>query len=261
VLRAPTSSRGHYAHPHGTRPRPRRVTVALVPQTGGAVIEELLTPCRSAANRQKLTEFAGQVQSFRTAFDRLSIATGDVNPLTDAQLASELADALDCFRQWGLEGHSMAAIRTLLDARSETAKHLGEGHSSFRVLLTVVGYDGPVTLSSAAFLLETVRIVETAPFERLHFRLLAFEHERTRPMLMAAQREAQALMDAEVSLGKEYDLTTLAATHAPAHLLQPGAVLDMDSIATESRRQADRSMGCLGMSINSACSFPIRRHS
>src|SRR5579863_8731205 len=131
-------------------------TLALLPQTGGAVIEELLTPCRSSANRQRLTEFAGHVQSFRSAFDRLSIATGDVNPLLDTQLASELADALDCIRQWGLEGHSVAGIRTLLDASRETAKHLGEAHSSFRVLLTVVGCDAPVTLSSAAFLLETV---------------------------------------------------------------------------------------------------------
>ena len=205
-------------------------TLALLPQTGGAVIEELLTPCRSAANRQKLTQFAGQVESFRTGFDRLSTVTGNVNPLLDAQVAGELSDALDCMRQWGLEGHAVARIRTLLDASGETAKHLAEAHSSFRVLLTIVGCDAPVTLSSAALLLETVRIVETAPYERLHFRLPAFEHERTRPMLLAAQREAQALRDTEVSLGKEFDLTTLAATHTPAQLLQCAAILDKASL-------------------------------
>jgi len=126
-------------------------TLGLLPQTGGAVIEELLTPCRSAANRQKLTQFAGQVESFRTGFDRLSTVTGSVNPLLDAQVAGELSDALDCMRQWGLEGHAVARIRTLLDASGETAKHLAEAHSSFRVLLTIVGFDAPVTLSSAAF--------------------------------------------------------------------------------------------------------------
>ena len=135
-------------------------------------------------------------------------------------------DALECLRQWGLEGHSLAEARQLLDASSETAKRLGEAHSSFRVLLTVVGCDAPVTLSSAAFLLETVRIVETAPYERLHLRLPAFEHERTRPMLKTAQQEAEALRDAEASLGKEFDLTSLAETHTPAQLLEYAAVLD-----------------------------------
>jgi very-short-patch-repair endonuclease len=204
--------------------------LALLPQAGGAVVEELLTPCRSAANRQKLTEFAGHVESFRNGFDRLSVATGNVNPLLDAQTAGELSDALDCLRQWGFEGLSVADVRELLEASAETAKHLHEAHSSFRVLLTVVGCDAPVTLSSAAFLLEAVRIVETAPYERLHFRLPAFEHERARPMLLAAQREAQGLKDAEASLTKKFDLTSLAGTYTPEQLLQCAAVLDDSSL-------------------------------
>jgi hypothetical protein len=83
-------------------------------------------------------------------FERVSASTGNVNPLLDTQVASELSDALDCMRQWGLEGHSVAGIRNLLDASNETATRLGEAHSSFRVLLTVLGCDAPVTLSSAA---------------------------------------------------------------------------------------------------------------
>src|SRR5258708_39050201 len=137
-----------------------------------------------------------------------------------------MSDALDCVRQWGLEGLSLAEARQLLDARGDTAKRLGEAHSSFRVLLTVVGCEAPVTLSSAAFLLETVRIVETAPYERLHLRLPAFEHERTRPMLKTARQEASALREAEASLGKDFDLTSLTGAHDPSGLLQRAAVLD-----------------------------------
>ena len=79
-------------------------TLALLPQSAGAVVEELLTPCQSAATRQMLAEFVGHVESFRSGFDQVSASTGNVNPLLDAQTASELSDALDCLRQWGLDG-------------------------------------------------------------------------------------------------------------------------------------------------------------
>src|SRR5713226_9094869 len=39
----------------------------------------------------------------------------------------------------GLDGNSVAETRELLDSIGETAKRLGEAHSSFDVLLTVVG--------------------------------------------------------------------------------------------------------------------------
>ncbi len=94
------------------------------------------------------------------------------------------------------------------------------------MLLAVIGCEAPATLSSAAFLLETVRIVETAPYEHLHLRLPAFEHENARPILTTAQQEALALRDAEASLGKEFDLTSLVGTHDPSRLLQNAAVLD-----------------------------------
>ena len=201
-------------------------TLGLLPQSGGAVIEGLLTPCRSSATRQMLTEFVGHVESFRSGFDLVSASTGNAQPLLDAQTASDLSGALECLRQWGLEGHSVAGARQLLEASSETARHLGEAHSSFRVLLTVVGCDAPVTLGSAAFLLETVRIIETAPYEILHLRLPAFEHERARPILKTAQQEGSALRDAEASLSKEFDLTSVTVAHDPSGLLQHAAVLD-----------------------------------
>ena len=205
-------------------------TLALLPQSGGAVVAELLTPCQSAATRQKLTEFVSHVESFRSGMERVSASTGNVNPLLDAQVARDLSEALEMLRQWGLEGYSVGETRELLDATCETAKRLGEAQSSFGVLLGVVGCEAPATLLSAGFLLETVRIVETAPFERLHFRLAAFEQEHARPTLEAAHQEAQALKDAEASLSKEFDLISIAGTHTPAQLHEYATVLDEASL-------------------------------
>jgi hypothetical protein len=204
--------------------------LALLPQSEGPIVEELLAPCRFPETRRMLIEFAGHVDSFRSGSHKLSAATGNVNPLLHAQTASDLAQALACLRQWGLERYSVTETRRLLAASNETAKRLGEAHSSFRVLLSIVGCDAPVTLSSAAFLLEAVRIIETAPYERLHLRLPAFEEERTRSTLEVAQQKALALRDAEASLDNEFDLKWLAGIHTPSQLLKYAAALDEASL-------------------------------
>ena len=144
--------------------------------------------------------------------------------------AQELSQALECFGRWGLDGYSIAEVREILNASTNTTKLLAEAHSSFRVLLTVVGCDAPVTLSSAAFLLETVRIVEAAPFERLHFRSPAFERESSKQLLQTAQQEAEALKTAESSLGTKFDLTLAGGTNTPAQLLDYAAVLERASL-------------------------------
>ena len=204
--------------------------LALVPQSGGALIDDLLTPCQSAENREALTEFIGHVGAYRAGFAIVSASAGNANALLDARTAQELSHALECFGRWGLDGYSIAEVSDILNASTNTTKLLGEAHSSFRVLLTVVGCDAPVTLSSAAFLLETVRIVEAAPFERLHFRSPAFEREGSKQLLQTAQQEAEALKTAESSLGTKFDLTLAGGRNTPAQLLEYAAILERASL-------------------------------
>jgi len=204
--------------------------LAVLPNSGASLIKDLLAPCQTAANRQNLTEFIGHVESFRRGFESLSASANNVSSLLDTQIANTLSGALECPRQWGLEGHSVGQLKELLKASTDTAKLLGEARSSFRVLLNVMGCDAPVTLSSAGFLLETVRIVETAPFERLHLRQPAFEDERTRATLQSAQDEAAVLNNAEATLGKEFDLSLGGGTHTPSQLFECASVLSGASL-------------------------------
>lgn len=133
-------------------------------------------------------------------------------------------------RQCGLEEHSVAEIRELLNACAGTGKLLQEAHFSFGVLLGVIGCEAPPTLASVAFLLETIRIVESAHFERLSLRQPAFEDERTKPRLQTARQEATALKDAEAALSREFDLSLGGGTHTPPQLIECAAVLDEASL-------------------------------
>jgi len=203
--------------------------LAVLPDSGVPLIDDLLVPCQAAANRQSLAEFIRQVASFRGAFERLSASASNVSSLLDVQTADRLSSALESLREWGLEGRSVAEIKELLKASNETEKLLGEGYSSFCALLDVVGFSAPCTLSTAAFLLETIRIVETAPFERLHLRQPAFESEGTKSMLHTASQEATMLEDAEALLSKEFDLSLGAGTYTPPQLLECAAIIDRAS--------------------------------
>jgi len=200
--------------------------LTLLPESEDTIVEQLLEPCKSPANRQKLMDFAAHVDSFRGGFEKVSAYTASVIPLLDVQTASGLSAALDCFRQWGLECHASADVRKFLSASAETAKHLEEARSSFRVLLTLIGCDAAASLSSAGFLLETIRLVKTAPIELLHLRLPAFEHELARSLLQTAQEEASALKSAEALLGRDFDLTLLEKNHSPSGLRRFASVLE-----------------------------------
>ena len=226
-------------------------TLTLLPDPEGTLIGDLLAPCQIAANRQLLAGFVENVESFRCGFEGLSSSATNVSSLLDARTADKLSGALDCLRQWGLEGHYVAEIRELLKASIDTARLLQDAQSSFRVLLDIVGCNAAAALPCTAFLLETVRIVESLPFDRLHFRHPAFEGERARPMLQAAQEEAKALKAAEALLGKEFDLSLGEGTHSPQQLLEWASVLNEASVWQRlfgrNYRRAVNAYRCIGL--------------
>jgi hypothetical protein len=129
-----------------------------------------------------------------------------------------------------LDGQSIAELRGLASVSAETARLLSEAHASFRVLLTVIGCDAPASLASVGFLLETVQIVEDAPFERLHLRHASFENENTKRVVENAVAEAKALNESEKSLGEEFDLTLGAGAHTAPELLQCADALEKSSL-------------------------------
>jgi very-short-patch-repair endonuclease len=199
--------------------------LALLPPSEDEIIAALLPSCQSPANNQELENFIGHVESFHSAFDKVSVVTSDAAALLDSQIAGNLATAVECLRQWGLEKYPLVGIKQLLNTTTEAAKLLGEAGASFRTLLSATGCDAPVTLASVLFLLETVRIVETAPFDLLHLRLPAFEQECAEPTLQTAQQEASMLRAAEISLGAEFNLAAIPGHHTSDELLQHAIVL------------------------------------
>lgn len=156
-------------------------TLAVLPEDASGLLEDLLATCRSAENRQMLSGFVQGVESYQRGLASLSSFVGNTGRLLDTKTASDLAEALDAVRKWGLEASSVAEIRDLLSLCGDTTRLLQEAHASYRVLLGVAGCDAPATLPCAGFLLETVKIVHSAPFDRLHLRQRAFEKEALAP--------------------------------------------------------------------------------
>jgi very-short-patch-repair endonuclease len=204
--------------------------LALLPKPGGALIADLLAPCQDSANRMLLAGFVEQAESFRHGIADLSSFAKNVGPLLDPQTTNKLFAAVNCLRPWGLEGHYVAEIRELLKTGIDAARLVQDAHSSFQVLVNIFGCDAPAALSSASFLLETVRIVESLPFDRLHFRQPTFEGEGAGPTLRIAREEANALKATEASLGKEFDLSLAGGTLIPQQLLDYASVLSGASV-------------------------------
>lgn len=205
-------------------------TLTLLPVPERALIEDLLARCQASENRQTLKEFIGHVESFRGGAEKLSASVSSAKTLLEIKTADGLESAFECLRQGGLDRLSITEIRTLLNTSTATAKLLGEAHSSFQFLLNVIGCDVPASLSSAGLLLQTVRIVENAPFEQLHLRQSTFESEKAKSILRTARQEAMVLINDEALLGKEFDLSLSGGRHTPGQLLECAAILDNASL-------------------------------
>jgi very-short-patch-repair endonuclease len=203
--------------------------LALLPEAAGLLVPDLLSPCQAASSRQLLAEFINHVEHYRTGAVRLSLSASDISALFDGSNAKRLLDLLQHLHQLGLDGHSVAQIRELRNTSTETARLLGDAHSSFQALLQTVGCEARADLPSVTFLLETVRLIETAPIERLHLRQAAFEDDGARVTMETAQEEATVLKADGASLGKEFDLSLGAGAYTPAQLLECTAILERSS--------------------------------
>jgi hypothetical protein len=193
------------------------------------VSERLLTPCQTLSTRHQLTEFASHLEAYRDSYNNLTPFTTLVDTFLDAHIDQALGDALECLRRWKLEKHPVRDLRETWKIASETAKLLEEAHSSFHMLLAVVDCDVAPTHSAITYLLEFVRILESAPFDHLHLRGSIYEDECTKPTLQAAKNEAREIKEKATQLGQRFDLSLVGGMHTPAHLLQCAAELDSAS--------------------------------
>ncbi|HYT24667.1 MAG TPA: DUF4011 domain-containing protein [Candidatus Polarisedimenticolia bacterium] len=205
-------------------------TLALLPDAGGKLLEHLLVPCQTQANRRLLAEFVDLVESYGKGLEALSSSVSNTRSLFDSQTAEKLAAALECVRAWRLDGLSVAEIKSLFESSVEATNLVQKAQLSFRALLDVVGCEVPATVPNASLLLATLRIVENMPFDRLHFRLAAFESEHTKPMLETARQEAKAIRVAEASLGRDFDLSLCNGALTPAQLIEHASILDDASL-------------------------------
>ena len=58
-------------------------------------------------------------------------------PFIEANTEAELSEAFGLLCEWGLEGLTIAEVRDILNVTSESARLLGDAHSSFTLLLGV----------------------------------------------------------------------------------------------------------------------------
>jgi hypothetical protein len=85
--------------------------LAHLPESGGLLAENLLTPCQNQITRQMLEDLVGHIEAYREDLATLSLSTQDARLLLDSVAESALAKSLDALRQWGLDRVTIREIR------------------------------------------------------------------------------------------------------------------------------------------------------
>ena len=200
-------------------------TLIVLPESGTPLVEDLLAPCQSAETRHTLAVFVGHVEAYHRAHKRLSASTTRPHTLFAIDTLARLSGVHECLHKWGLDGRSVAEIKDIHTLVTETATSLSDAHTSYQAMLTLVGCDAPASITGAAFLVEAVRAVESAPFALLHLRHPAFEHEHTKHLVTKARDEAAALKDTASALSEEFDLTLGGGATTTTQLLDSAVTL------------------------------------
>lgn len=200
--------------------------LARLPEPNGAVVDGLLAPCQSPELRRNLEAFVGEIETYRNFLARLSSFTTQPLTLLGGKAERVLSEAFECGQKWGIGEDTLADMRRLHHMVSAGAKLMGEAQTSFRSIVEMIGWEGPAGISTCAYVLETLTLIESAPLERLHLRHVTFEDERTRAVFTAARQEACRLRDEEAKLSSDFDLLAVAETQVPAQLLKYAAILE-----------------------------------
>ena len=208
-------------------------TLALLPNSGAALIEDLLAPCQNAANRQTARGVCRDMSSRSGAalkgcrHPRATSALSSIcRPPTNWPVRSNASGSGDWKR------HSVTRLEpcwTRLRGHCKTSWRKRNPRSAS--CSTLWDATLPSLCRVPAFCWKPVRIVETAPFEQLHLRQPSFESERTRPMLQAARQQAAVLKRCRGVARHGIRSVLSAGTHTRrSQLLECAAVLDEASL-------------------------------
>lgn len=201
-----------------------------LPEPGGPLLRDLLASCQDLNARQLVQEFTMHVDSFRLCLQSLSGVATDASRLLDDGTVKTLVDASGLLNRLGLESHSAADLKVILRKTLDASQLLEDAQSSFRVLMDVMGCDVPSKFSSAKFLLETARIIDSTPVDLLHLRQPQFESEHARPALYAAAQQAAALRAAERVLKEEFGLSLIGGSISLTQLVDYAGILSDASL-------------------------------
>jgi very-short-patch-repair endonuclease len=200
-----------------------------LPKLEEDLLYEVLTPCIAVATRVELGEFVSHVETYRASREHLTSVSVQPDSFLDPQVDRELAEALECLKRWKLEEYQVAELLRTWKIASESAKLLEGANSAFCVLLGILDSDVLLTHSTIGYLLEFVRVLESAPFELLHLRSHIFEREQIKPMLQSAKREAKDLKEEAKHLQDFCDLTLGGGMYTPVDLLRSASEMESAS--------------------------------
>ena len=204
--------------------------LAKLPEAEENILEQLLQPCLIPSTRQQLSGFIGQIETYCASYTRLTPITFEPDTCLDSGFDREISDALECLRRWKLDDHDVADLLRIWKVTSESAKLLDDAHSSFRLVLGVLDCDVVLTHSAIIYVLEFVRILESAPLDILHLRKPGFASEEIKPMLQAAKKRASDLKEEAERLQHYCDLSLGDGVHTPAELLKCASEIESASV-------------------------------
>lgn len=167
----------------------------------------LLEHCRDARVRSSLESFIGKIEHANAARVAISAATQDRGEsLLEMSDDKALRKATKTLSELGFGHESLGDIGKALDGTRQAERELADSQRLFQEVVKTLGCESEYSANCLDLALETIQIIEGAPFEILHLRRVGFQADGAARIVRAASELAASLLEEQIELEREFDV-------------------------------------------------------
>ena len=201
--------------------------LAALPVAQGSLHIHLLVPCRDPRVRTVFWAFLAEIEAANKAREAIGEATRDEGrSLLATTDDGPLNHALATLKALGFQDHAIEEIHGVLERSRIAQREITDSQRLFQGLVNLLGCDAFYSLDRLRLVLDTMQLIEDAPFDVLHLRRPSFQADGVGQIVREASEQSALLQQQQIDLGRDFDISHATTAYAADQLIKHAKVLE-----------------------------------
>ena len=201
--------------------------LAALPVAEDPLHVHLLAPCRDPRVRAVFWAFLGEDRTANQARKAIREATRDeghsLRAITDD---GPLNHAIATLKALGFQDQAIEDIHGVLERSRLAHREISDSQRLFQGLVNLLGCEAIYSFDRLSLALDTIQLIENAPFDVLHLRRPSFQADGVGQVVREASEQAALLQQQQIDLGKEFDISHAMTAYTADQLITHAKTLE-----------------------------------